>query len=271
MSADFVEPGKIDLGKVISGTFQVLGRNLASFTILGLVLSGIPTLIVVLLQAPIMRQQMADLEAGSLSFDSGYWAALAMRMLVGLISSAILQGALIYATVHDMNGQKASVGASLATGLRSFAPLLGVGILFSLAVGFGAILIVPGLMLAVAWCVAAPALVADRTTVLGAFERAAELTRGNRWSIFALIVLFAVATLIVSMVLASVVGVPPGPAGASQVRMLDAMLSPVGLAVTVIERTLSAIVGAAGISVLYIELRKARDGLGPRWLAEIFH
>ena len=44
MSIAAVERGKLDIGRVIQGTFQVLGRNFATFSVLGLVFYGLPWL-----------------------------------------------------------------------------------------------------------------------------------------------------------------------------------------------------------------------------------
>ena len=41
MSIAAVERGKLDIGRVIQGTFQVLGRNFATFSVLGLVFYGL--------------------------------------------------------------------------------------------------------------------------------------------------------------------------------------------------------------------------------------
>jgi hypothetical protein len=38
----------------------------------------------------------------------------------------------------------------------------------------------------------------------------------------------------------------------------------------VVSNTLSALISSTGVAVLYIELRRLREGAGPQWLAEIF-
>jgi alcohol dehydrogenase (cytochrome c) len=39
----------------------------------------------------------------------------------------------------------------------------------------------------------------------------------------------------------------------------------------VLSNTLSAAISSTGVAVLYVELRKAREGLGPQWLADVFN
>lgn len=269
MSDVAIERGKIDLGRVITETFQVIGRNIVPFSVLGLLLSGLPVAIVSYLQAGMARSQLAGLSNGTFEFTADRLSGGALAGLVALVTTSILQGALIYATVQDLNGQKASIGDSLATGLRNFLPLIGLSILFVLGVALGFVLIiVPGLMLLCAWCVAAPALVADRTGVIGAFGRSAELTRGNRWSIFGLLVIVWIVSIVIGSIVNAVLGV--SAFGGDPLAVAEKLLSPFGIALAVLRQTITAVVISAATAVLYVELRRARDGLGPEWLRDIF-
>lgn len=271
MTAEAVESGKLDIASVISGTFQVIGRNIVAFGILGLVLSGLPTGVISFLQLTMLRGQTAAMASGDFNFSPAYFQTIGLGGLAALITTAILQGALIYATVQDLNGQKPSIGDALATGLRSFLPLIAVTILFIIALAFGLILlIVPGIMIGVAWCVAVPALVAERTGVFGAFSRSAELTRNNRWRIFALFIVVWVILFVISMVFGLVTAGSMAASVATGADPVAIALSPVNIVVSVIQQTISAVIGAAFTAVLYVELRKAREGTGAQWLSEIF-
>lgn len=271
MTDTTAEAGKIDLGRVISETFRVIGRNIATFSILGLVLSGIPVGIVSFIQAGWARTQLAGISTGTFDFSPSLIMGSVWAGLASLITTAILQGALIHTTVQDLSGQKPSMGDSLATGLRNFLPLIGLSILLAIGIGLGFILlIVPGVMLLCAWCVATPALVADRTGVIGAFGRSAELTRGNRWSIFGLLVILFVISVVLDAIYNAIVGVSAFNVGGNPTAMVERMLSPLGIIVLVIRQTVTTVVIAAAVSVLYVELRRAREGLGPEWLRDIF-
>ena len=270
MTAEAIESRKLDIGVVLQTTFQVLGRNLATFTILGLVLTGLPATIIAYASFATMGDQATELARGAFTLSPGYFQAIGLSGIAGLILTTILQGALIYATVQDLNGQKASVADCLATGLRNFLALIAVTILLYLAVGFGMVLLlVPGLMIACAWCVAIPALVADRTGIFGAFSRAADLTRGNRWRIFGLGILLWIVLLVVSTIANAISGVS-NLANLDGAEGLAVLTSPAFLVLSVIRSTVSAVVGSTLVAVLYVELRRLRDGAGPQWLAEIF-
>lgn len=271
MTAEAVESGKLDIGRVISGTLQVIGRNLVSFSVLGLLLSGLPTAVISIIQLTAFRGQTEAMAAGSFNMSPAYFTSMGMGVLAALITTAILQGALIYGTVQDLNGQRPSIGAALATGLRSFLPLLILTVLLVLAIACGMVaLLVPGIMMACAWCVAVPALVAERTGVFGAFGRSADLTRNNRWRIFGLFVLVWVILLVIGLVFGALTGITAVAGAASGADPVAVALNPVNIVISVIQQTISAVIGAAFAAVLYVELRKARDGAGPQWLAEIF-
>jgi hypothetical protein len=267
--ATFVERGKIDIGRVIQQTFGVLGRNLVTFSLLGLILAGIPLALVTFGQLRWMRGSLSDLENGSFNFSAGYFEGIALSGLAALITGAVLQGALIYATVQDLNGRRATVGESLTTGFRAFLPLIGVSILFAIGLMFGFILlIVPGIMLACAWCVAVPSLIADRTGVIEAFSRSADLTRGNRWRIFALGVILWVLAVVIGMLFNAFSGI--ATLGGDVQSIVERATSPAFIIITVLQKTITAVVGSTLAAVLYVELRRAREGAGPDWLADIF-
>ena len=65
----------------------------------------------------------------------------------------------------------------------------------------------PGVLLALAWSVAAPVLVMERTGVFGAFTRSAELTRNHRGAIFALAILAGVVGFIIQALATGIVRV----------------------------------------------------------------
>jgi len=244
--------GQLDLGLVIKELFAVLGRNIVTFLVLTVILVGIPSLLS-------GYMQMSLLGHGRL-FD---WRATAVGLLAGL-GSLILQGTIIYGTVTDLNGKPASLSDCLSIGLRSFLPVLAIGILLGIAVGCGMVLlIVPGLMLLVAWAVTIPAYVVEQTGIFAAFGRSAELTRGNRWRIFGLFVLYFVVLIIVEAVF-GLFGTASKLAAGGSISLVTAMV------VTPLISIANGVIGAVGAAVLYVELRRVRDGVGPQGLAAVF-
>lgn len=101
MTADIDQPGKLEIGQVISETFGVIGRNFVTFFVLSLLLSGLPTAIINHFQAGLIGEQ-----AASGAFSPGMLYGSALSVLAAVITASVLQGALVYATVQDLTGTR---------------------------------------------------------------------------------------------------------------------------------------------------------------------
>jgi uncharacterized membrane protein len=255
IDADALGPGRLDIARVFQRTFDVLGRNFATFFILALIMVGLPAALTGMLQ-------LGGLSTGAIPRVN---TGVAFSGLIGLVTNAILQGALIYGTVRDLNGERPAVVESLATGLRAFLPLIGLSILLGIAIVFGLILlIVPGVMMACAWCVAIPSLVAENRRVFECFERSADLTRGNRWMIFALFVIYMIAYILVGSVIVALTGI------STVITSAFLSFNPFAVLANALVETVAGVIGSTGIAVLYVELRQGREGAGSEWLRDIF-
>jgi len=257
--SDIAAPAGLDIGRVIQETLQVLGRHLVTFLVLSLILVGIPRALLGIVQVSMLRNAISTMTFGGPAL---YWSFLGG--LVAVVTSAILQAAIISGAASDLNGRPVSVGESLRIGLRAFLPLIGLSILLGLALAFGfMLLIVPGVLMWLAWCVAVPAYVVEQPGVFASFERSADLTRGNRLRIFALGCVFVVAAIVISIVLGIVGGILGMVTAGLFVFVNAAIISPIiSAALAALASTLSA--------VLYMELRRVREGVGPQGLAAIF-
>jgi hypothetical protein len=187
-----------------------------------------------------------------------------MAGLVSLVTGAILQAAIISGAVGDMNGRQVSVAESLRIGLRAFLPLIGLSILLGIAVVIGLCLfIVPGVFLALMWCVAVPAYVIEQPGVFESFGRSAALTEGNRLRIFALGILFFVAALILGLVVGALSGILSFVTFGFFTYVNAVLIQP----------AISSVVAAFGATlsaVLYVELRRIKEGAGAATYAAIF-
>ena len=81
-------------------------------------------------------------------------------------------------------------------------PLIGACLLFGLGVTIGLfLLVIPGCFLLTIWAVVAPAIVAERKSVMAAFGRSRELVRGFRWPVFGAVVVALLITALTSLIL----------------------------------------------------------------------
>src|SRR5579862_8963576 len=156
MAAIATAAPRFDMGRVVSRTFGSIGRNWLVFGALALVLSGMPYLIVGGLQMQLFQGAVATQSptTADVSRILGLGGFVMVSGLVSFICVFVLQASLVHGVVADLNGNKASFGDCLSTGFRHFLPVLAISILMVIALAFGFILlIVPGVLMVLAWCV----------------------------------------------------------------------------------------------------------------------
>lgn len=249
MTAIAIEPEGLQIGRVFRDLFRVLGRNASTYLMLSVVMVGLPRLV---------------FQLGGMMFFHPTSAATALplglaEVCITEIAALVLQGAVIYGTVSDMNRRKVTLAECLSVGMRAFLPILGISILYGLAcMAGGMLLVVPGLMIAIAWCVAIPAYVAERIDLLDSFGRSAALTRGSRWRLLGIGLLFWLLVLVCFMV-AAIPTVVMSLLGSPAVAVIDALTSSV-----------AALVGATAVAVIYVELRRLKEGVSVEGLASVF-
>jgi hypothetical protein len=262
MSIQQTTSGTFDIGRVIQRTFGVIGRNFVPFVLLTLLFKTVPTVAIGYWR---LTEQKAVLNVNNpfgAAFSSQNILIGVVSLIVGIMTVFVLQAALLRGTLADLNGKRASLGDMLSTGFRFFFPLLGLGIVMGIAVAFGFLLfIVPAIMMGVAWCAAAPAVVAEKVGVFESFTRSANLTRGHRWAIFGLFVIYAVISWIIGAVGSAFMF--------GSLNNITQMMT-ITLIVQAIVGTLSALIGSAGSAALYFELRTIKEGVGADTLASVF-
>lgn len=253
----FDEP--FQMGRVVSRTFGTIGRNAVSFLVLAVIAVAPQVAIAEFLGT----NNPVRLQPGDLHQLAHFYSVLGIVMLVAMVFGALLQAALVHGTVSDLNGKKASFGDCLGTGFRTFLPVIGLSIVMSVAVGFGfLLLVIGGIIMMLAWSVAVPVLVVEKTGVFGAFGRSAELTKGHRWAILGLFVLV--------LLLSGVLSAATFPLH----FLLQKASTPFALAglmaISGIHQVIVATISATGAASVYYELRQIKEGIGPDQLASVF-
>lgn len=246
-----------EIGRVIERTFGVIGHNAVPFLAMAAVFAGLPQLVVAASRYMLIGGDTA----------AGFSATATMIGLVGgfftMAGGVIMQGGVMQGTIADLNGEKVSLSAMFETGFRHLLPLIGVAIVYGLAVFVSLFfLIIPGLIVAVVFSVAAPSVVVERTGVFGAFSRSRELTRNHRWMIFFLLLIYWVLFFVINMVLLALIGVAASSGGGG--------LATAQLIFTPIASTIQGLLTAAGLAAIYYELRSIKEGIAPESLLNVF-
>ncbi|MET3825763.1 hypothetical protein ABIC16_001456 [Sphingomonas sp. PvP055] len=250
---------RMSIGRVFNRAFAALGANAGTMFGIAFLFSALPIAVLNLWQAGMGPTR-----------DFGTNAVLVGGLyLASFVLTQLAQGGLVRATIAHSDHRTVGFGACVATGLRFAVPLLALGVVmgFALLLGF-AFFIVPGVLLYLAWAVAVPALVIDRTGVFGAFGRSAFLTRGARWNVFGIglvmLILYYVLIAAVGIVTVAVTGFPAAaPRGFDGFVTLSSVFS-------ALSTTLSTAVVAAIQTSLYVELRDWKDGPQIEQLSDIF-
>jgi hypothetical protein len=252
-----------DIGRVTQRTFDVIRRNLVPFGIMALLLVGLPGLLISWWQAA--NFAATGVTPGAM-FNRGITSLVVGLINLGLIG--VLQASIVYGSICDLEGKRPSVGDLISQGIRFALPAIGINILFGLSVGFGMILlIVPGVIAACVWIAALPSGVVERTGVFGAFSRSGELTRGSRWRIFAMLVIYGLILMLIEFAVLRLTG-------GFATRLPGAAVSPAallpGLLIQVVINVINYLIFTTGVAVIYQELRTIREGVSPADLAGVF-
>lgn len=178
-----------------------------------------------------------------------------------IVLTLIGNAALFWLTTETIAGARPTAMEGVRAGLPRAAPLFLLMLLQGLAFAVGFVLfIVPGVMMLVAWIVSGPLLVCERVKIMDSFKLSAQLTKGNRWRIFGLVLLAGFAIIIAAGAIGSLGGFA-ALGGESPVGAI--VLQPLANVVTY----LMSYVGAA---VLYTELKAIKQGVGAESLAKVF-
>jgi hypothetical protein len=252
---DAVSAGeKFRSGRVIGRTFSAVSAN-------GLLVWPIA---LVFIAAP-----AAAVAFGLLGQQVGATGNLLQSLVVGLFA-IFVQGVVMKACLLQFAGKRHRVGPSLSAGVTNYAAMFGVRWLTGIGEFFGILLlVVPGLIWMTSWVVAGPALIADDLGSQGPLARSAKLTKGSRWPIFGLMLLFYLAYFAASLLVGLVIGLnwtllsQVAPKGWGTNGFSDI------IAVPFTQMVLEVFVGAGAASI-YWELKLVRESGGAEAVSRVF-
>ncbi|HEY5713003.1 MAG TPA: hypothetical protein VIT38_14005 [Allosphingosinicella sp.] len=255
----------IDIGRVVSRGVGAIRANFLPFFVVAVLCSGLPSF----LQQYALYSGLDFNDTGAFFiFNPLFWGG----MVFGVLGYFLLQGFVTRSSILTMMGRDPDHAQSFLAALRMILPLFGLAIVSGLATVLGFLLLFfPGIMVIVAFIVSVPALVEERKGVFESIQRSRDLTRGSRWLIFLLLILYWVVSVIVSTLLNTVAGVsmlgPELAAGASTGNLPNALLAgaAAGLA-----SALTGLFTTVLTASLYVELRTVKEGASTEVLAGIF-
>lgn len=255
MSEMGLTDARLSLGRVISQTFGVTRRNIVAIGLLSFVVAVL---------ASALGFGATTWLAAARPGDSTARATAGLESVISFILGGIATAGITHVVVSDLNGGKTGTGPAFATGLRLAVPLLGLNVIVSLGIGLAAVLlVVPGIMLALRWSVAAPVRVVEQLSISDSIRRSTELTQGNRWRLLGLFLILVTVVLLVALL----IGVAIVVLNRSGTSTTAPVFEIVG---NIVLGTLSAALSSTIPAVCYAELRRIREGATPRQLASVF-
>ncbi len=258
-AASAIEDRRMSIGRVFQRAFSTISDNPLVVLGIAVVVGGLPSAIANLL----IRGIVGAPKPGIPDF-SAIWGAILFNWTIAVVVGAIVQGALTRAAVANYEGHRASLGECLGAALRVLLPLVGVGLIFGFGVALGWILlIVPGIIIMVMWSVAGPAVVVEREGVMAALRRSQELTKGDRWKIFALfLVLLAIYVILFGSLV--VFGLTTMTATSAQSFGLGQVL------LNVVTASVVNLLWGTIQPSIYLELRQEKEGGSLQNLEQVF-
>lgn len=131
-----------------------------------------------------------------------------LAALIGFVGTTLVQGALVEVVDDEHHGRapRGLRGLYRSSGSRLGA-MLAISILMGIGVGIGLVLlIVPGVLLAIRWAVAAPIVMLEGLGPRAAMRRSQELVTGHRKDVFRVLMNIWVRTGLVWLVCSLLIG-----------------------------------------------------------------
>lgn len=271
-----LKPGVVPLrplavGEILDGAFTTIRRNWRATLGLAAVFSTVEA---VLRVAAISSFGAIGTTGVSSSGDifSGIAPGIAATVgeyVVSAVLSAVLAGMLSVVVSDAVLGRRTTAGEAWARVRPVFWRLMGAALLSGVVPFLGlAFFLVPGVFLWGAWALTTPALVLERTGVIGALRRSWRLTVPDWWRVWGI---RALATLL-AVVLAGIISTVFGLGSVFSVLQDPAAADAGAAGTSWLVLTLGAIAGIIGgtltqpfvagvVTLLYVDRRMRAEGL----------
>jgi hypothetical protein len=260
------EGPQFSISRALSMTFGVFGRNFVPMIVIALVVTAIQGVIEFALGGGVAAEQSAATSPASI-----------VSSLLSIIGYGLITAPITYATFQDLRGTRVGLSGMMAGGFNKIVRVIGaalaVGILVFVAAMIAVFLYfastfvgvvataaaaVFAFFILVTWFALVPALVMEDIGFMAGFGRAAELSKGRRWGILGLLLVYFVIIIGISIVIFGIIGV-------------IAMTAPmVGLILVLPFVSVYSVLGAIMPAVVYYLLRSEKEGIGIDEIAKVF-
>lgn len=243
----------LSTGEILDNAFGLYRRHFAPLVVIVLVVSAVPTILELYVQA-----------------SGGFFVRPVLWMLIGLLNivlSAIGTAAAVFIVSDSYLGRPVDPWDALSRAVPYIARIVVLSILTTLVVGLGFMFfLVPGVIFLSALVISTQALVLEENrSPIEAMGRSWQLTKGFRWKVLALVVVTAIIVFIPSIALVSVASfLATGPAVLTDLSIGWSLALVLGAVVQLLLYPLMYSV----LTVLYYDLRVRKEGFDLEVLAQ---
>jgi hypothetical protein len=248
------------IGRALALSFGVLGRNLGPMAAISLAVTAV--------------QSVVEFAVSDMAGDESI-GAFSTSTFLDLASYAVITAPMTYATFQDLRGARVGMRSILSNGFSiiwrafaaavivavvAFGPIIAaffVGIYDLPLTALAALAVAFVLYVFAIWFVLVPVLVVEKIRFFAGFGRALDLSRGRRWSILGLLLVYGVMIVAMGAVMV----------GMDSVFQDSAIVS---LALLVPFNAFTSAIGAILPAVVYYLLRAEKEGVGIDQIARVF-
>jgi hypothetical protein len=246
--------GRLDVGLLLRHAVGAIARNLPALLLWAAFLVAVPGAI-----DTFVDDYLNSLPA---EYNPKLWNAL-VTFLTTVTFTAVFNGAAAWIVSRDLSGAKGTALSAWRATVPAILWVTEVAIACNFIEGVATLLlIVPGIIAALALSVTAPACVIEKLNVNASIRRSLYLTRGQRWRLlWAFLAIYAAYFLLIILtIVARDIARALNPSFATPVFFWGKLLS----------ATFGTIGIAAGMGSAYAELRRIKEGVSFGDLAAVF-
>jgi hypothetical protein len=259
----------LSVGEILDASFSAVRRNFGGLMLCVLVVVVPIAILEVLLQVSATDNyyefSTRDPFNPDQSLSNSEILAQSIGSLLTALSATLGSAACMRMIGGAVLGEKVTARESLGFAVRRFLPLLGITILYVIAVVAGVLLCLVGAVwTSVLFSLAVPALLFENARGTRAMGRSRALITDHWWRSFAVLVVMYILLLVVSFVLGLLVGAVLVASSDNS----DVLAAVVDIVIAIVAYGLSTPLLAAAQAYLYFDLRVRKEGLDIQLLAQ---
>jgi hypothetical protein len=240
----------MNAGELLDRTFFLYRKH---FIVL-VALVALPQLVLLMLQLAHLAVKSSAIQVSAMLWNLTIIA-------VNLLLVAFSQAATVIAVSDVHLGKQANIGNAFAGAKDCLLEIIVISIFVGLGLFFGfLLLIVPGVILALAWSLAVPVAVIEKEGPLDAIPRSARLTKGNRSRIFVILLLVLVFKFVVALIFQVPIFFFTGLSTLLHPQTIPSWVNAYSLIAGFLSSSLVVPISTIATALIYYDLRVRKEG-----------